>query len=143
MKKIMDERIIFENLKHIKTAFLVQTLGIITILVIDGFQNGYEHARNNPLWLLVLITAIVLSYSRLRVSVELENPDRKPRKLSYHQAIIRSLAVGLIGFAAVMFSPGSSFMNAVILGIVLFTALLFPSALITYYRKRNRDEDEL
>ncbi|MDR0268239.1 hypothetical protein [Paenibacillus sp.] len=142
MKKVTDERIIFENLKHIKTAFLVQTLGIIAILVIDGIQNGYQHAHNNPLWMLVLITTIVLSYSRLRTAVEMEKPRRKSRSSSYVNASIAPLAAGLAVFSLALFAR-SSMMNAFILGVVLFTAYLIPALLITYYRKKNQDEDDM
>lgn len=141
MKKVTDERIVFENLKHIKTAFLVQTLGIVLILAVDGARNGYEHARSNPLWLLVLVTAIVLSYSRLRTAVESERPGRKP--FSYGKAVIGPLAAGIAVFAAAALFSETSMMNAVMLGAALFAASLIPALLITFYRKKNQDEDDI
>ncbi|MCA1201683.1 hypothetical protein [Priestia flexa] len=40
MRKIKDERLIVQNLKNIRVAFIIQTLGILSLLVYDGLQNG-------------------------------------------------------------------------------------------------------
>ena len=45
MKKITDERLILLNLKNIRIAFIIQTLGVLGILGYDAVKKGLE--RNN------------------------------------------------------------------------------------------------
>lgn len=141
MKKMRDERLIFENLKNIRMAFLIQTLGILVILIVDGMQNGYEQAKNNPLWLLFLITGIVLGYSRLRISVESEVTTKpSQQRLSYSRGIIRSVALGFAGFLAI-FLTSKNLRDAIILGIVLAFSFLIPAIIIIYFRKKNTEDE--
>lgn len=48
MKKITDERLILRNLKNIKITYIVQTIGILSILGYDFFR-GLDRMRENPL----------------------------------------------------------------------------------------------
>ena len=45
MKKITDERLVLRNLQHIRIAFIVQTLGILSILGYELYQGGLEGMR--------------------------------------------------------------------------------------------------
>lgn len=40
MKKITDERLIVQNLQHIKIAYIVQTIGVLSILGYEVFKGG-------------------------------------------------------------------------------------------------------
>ncbi len=53
MKKVKDERLLIENLKSIRFAFLFQTIGIVGILVYSGVKDGVTALLNNPLWILL------------------------------------------------------------------------------------------
>lgn len=55
-----DERLQIQSLKNIRIAFIVQTAGIFAILLYDMIKEGVMEARNNPLWLLFILTMVVL-----------------------------------------------------------------------------------
>jgi len=40
MKRIRDERLLLQNLKNIRVAFIVQTLGVVAILVYQAVTEG-------------------------------------------------------------------------------------------------------
>ncbi|MEH6854592.1 hypothetical protein ABET11_06300 [Priestia megaterium] len=49
MKKIVDERLTFLNLQHIKITYIVQTLGVLLILGHDFLEGGLEKMKANLL----------------------------------------------------------------------------------------------
>lgn len=54
MKKIKDERLIIQNLKNIRVAFIVQTLGLVAILIYHGITEGIVEVAKHPLWLVFI-----------------------------------------------------------------------------------------
>jgi len=72
MKKITDERLIFKNLQNIKVTYIVQTIGILSILGYEFVQGGLEGMRQNPLWLVFILTSVVYSYLSMSVSIDHE-----------------------------------------------------------------------
>src|SRR5690625_7056530 len=89
-KKIKDERIQLKNLRHIRILFMIQSLGILTILIYDLVTGGFEKMMSNPLWYVFMITLIASGYLSMIISVNYE-PEYKSQK--------RSL---MIGFLVVM-----------------------------------------
>ncbi|MFD3449383.1 hypothetical protein ACFDTO_32925 [Microbacteriaceae bacterium 4G12] len=140
MKKITDERLIMQNLKNIRIAFLVQSLGIIGILFYTFIKQGMEAMRNNPLWMVFMVTAIVLGYLQMNISVEHENPDKKLKKGSYTRMLLIITAISIVlGFLTTI-SPESGLKDGIIIGIVIFVCTLAPYS-YTYYLRKKRSED--
>lgn len=59
-KRITDERLLAKNLRNVRIAFSVQTLGILLILGGTWVTDGVESVVTQPLWIVLLVTMIVL-----------------------------------------------------------------------------------
>lgn len=68
MRDMEDERFLINKLKAIRFAFIVQTIGVIAILIYEGVKNGVQAIIDNPLWIVLLITLIVYFYLYLKIS---------------------------------------------------------------------------
>ncbi|MCM3741793.1 hypothetical protein M3210_16190 [Oceanobacillus luteolus] len=80
MEKIKDERLKLKNLENIRIAFIIQTFGIVAILVFDFVSKGMEEMTGNPLWIVFLITMVAFSYLSMNISIEYEKPRKSPKK---------------------------------------------------------------
>ena len=81
MKKITDERLLLKNLKNIRIAYIIQTVGILGILGYDLVTKGVDGMRENPIWLVFIITSVIsayLSISRQKISHLKEREGRSP-----------------------------------------------------------------
>ena len=74
MKKIKDERLIIQNLKNIRIAFIVQTIGISAILIYEVVTKGPTEAIENPLWLVFMLTMVVFLWLHLKISIDVYDP---------------------------------------------------------------------
>ncbi len=83
MKKIKDERLILQNLKNIRVAFIVQTIGIIGILVYQAITDGIMAFTKNPLWLLLLVVGVVLNYQNLMIANDIEDKENYLKYMKY------------------------------------------------------------
>src|SRR5690625_7529120 len=79
-KKIKDERIQLKNLRHIRILFMIQSLGILTILIYDLVTGGFEKMMSNPLWYVFMITLIVSGYLSMNISVNYEPENKSPKR---------------------------------------------------------------
>lgn len=71
--KITDERLQAKNLRNIRIAFVIQTLGVITVLAYDLIQNGARHMFGEPLYLVLLVSLTI--YIALTIPVSRENGE--------------------------------------------------------------------
>jgi len=143
MKKIKDERLIIENLKNIRIAFIIQSIGIIAILVYDGITKGVKEVIANPLWLVFIISNAVLIWGSLKISADMEEDTSKKKQLPYYIIVI------IIGILSVVFgilikltSENNSTREAIIMGIVVFISFLIPYSILYYLRKRRLENRE-
>ncbi|MFO1446251.1 hypothetical protein KDN24_24210 [Bacillus sp. Bva_UNVM-123] len=140
MKKITDERLILRNLQHIRIAYIVQTLGIICILGYEFYRGGLDGMRENPLWMVFMVTTIVYLYLSMSVSVEHEKELKNPKK-----SFIISLAVLTVIVLAVAYlisiTPNFGWTEGLILGVVLFICGLIPMYYV--YKLRIKQEQDL
>lgn len=140
MKKITDERLILRNLQHIRIAYIVQTLGIICILGYEFFRGGLDGMRENPLWMVFMVTTIVYLYLSMSVSVEHEKELKNPKK-----SFIISLAVLTVIVLAVAYltsiTPNFGWTEGVIIGVILFICGLIPMYYV--YKLRKKQEQDL
>lgn len=134
MKKITDERLIMKNLQHIRIAFIIQTLGILAILGYDLVTKGIDGMRENPLWLVFMITSIVYAYLSMGISVDYEDERKSAKKSLVLSLGVVALIAIIIGICIAL-TDGP--MNGVIIGGIIFLCFL-PSALFVYYLRRKK-----
>ena len=141
MKKIKDERLIIRNLKNIRVAFLVQSIGILAILVYDVFKEGLSEATKNPLWFVFIITVVVLSFLNINVSIDAYDDVENPIKpWPYYRTVIITAIIGFVLGLLQQFY-GGNIRNSIIVGGVVFICFLVPSSLLHYLRKkRSKDQ---
>lgn len=141
MKKISDERLILQNLKNVRIAYFIQTLGILGILGYDLITKGFEGMRENPLWLVFMITSIVFAYLSMSISVEYENKKTDSQKSLRISLLILILISAVVGFL-VSFTDGFTIINGLIIGGILFICGLIPIVYIYNLRKRQVEKNE-
>lgn len=138
MKKIKDERLVLKNLKNIRTAYVIQTLGIIGILGYDVIQGGLDQMRSNPLWSVFMITTVISAYLSMSISVD-EYPSQKSPKKGF---LISLIVVTLISVAAgIAISLSTGIGTGILIGGVIFVCSVPPCAYIFYLRKQRQDEE--
>lgn len=143
MRKIKDERLIVQNLKNIRIAFLVQTIGIIAILVYDVITKGLSAMTDNPVWFVFMVTVIVLILMNMRVSVDVyDSTNDQKKRVSYYWIVLLSILAGtVIGLLQAILGPDhSSFGEAILVGGVVFICFL-ASFSYGYYLRKKRSED--
>lgn len=136
MKKIKDERLILKNLKHIRLAHIVQTIGIISILVYEGVTKGIDAVYLTPLWWVFRLTITVMLFSTISMSIEHDEKDRSPRKFLAGWSVfglILALGVIIIGKDQV------GIMKALLAGLVSFIVAMLPGGYIYYLMKRKKE----
>lgn len=139
MQKIKDERLILKNLKNMRIAYGIQTIGIIGILGYDLVTKGMSGMTENPLWFLFIVTAIISAYLSMNISVEHENEKGSPKKglnISLFLLVIICIAVGIIGSLTDEFN----LRNGLIFPGILFVCGFIPIYYI-YHLRRNRNDD--
>lgn len=62
IQKIRDERLIIRNLKNIRIIYVLQALGILSILVYNFAAAGMDGIKENPLWIVFVASTIVLVF---------------------------------------------------------------------------------
>lgn len=99
--------------------------------------------RNNPLWLVFMVTAIILGYLNMRISVDTEEMKVKVEKKQtpYYHKVFLALAIGAIIFL-IMALSGSPIVDSVITGIVLFVSFIIVYSVTHYLRKKRYDDNE-
>lgn len=126
MKKIRDERLILKNLKNVRIAYIVQTVGILGILGYDFLTKGLEGMRQNPLWMVFMITIIVFTYLSMGISVDHESDEKSPKKGTIISLIVLMAIATIIGIA-VNFTDGFGIMDGFIMGGIIFMCGLIQS----------------
>ncbi|GAB2318917.1 branched-chain amino acid ABC transporter substrate-binding protein [Alkalibacterium sp. s-m-22] len=142
MKKIKDERLKLQYLKIIRIVCIIQTLGIIGILGYEIAAVGYSEARQNPLWLLMIITGTVYAYLQTGISVDQETKRINSRKSLLISISITTLISIVLGLANALSEGGTAGMGLV-LGLIVFTCGLIPSYYIYHLRKEQEEDGGL
>jgi hypothetical protein len=139
MKKIKDERLVIQNLKNIRVAFLVQTLGIILILVKDIIDG--KEIFGTPLFFLFIVTIVVFNLISMGVSIDNEEPKRNSILNTYKKVILLSIVVGVVFTGLyVILSPERPLLEAFVGGLILFICFL-SSFSIVYFIKQKRSQE--
>jgi|SRR5690625_1461685 len=149
MKKITDERLILQDLKSIRVAFIVQTIGIIGILIYQVISNilvnrdvaeGIMAFTKNPLWMLLLLVGIVLNYQNLMIANDIE--DKKTNPGPYYWILTSAVGIGVVVGLLVKLFPGDGNPNPLIAGILVSLCFLIPFSIVHFLlKKRLGNED--
>jgi hypothetical protein len=142
VKIIKDERLIIQNLRNIRIAFVFQTLGILGILIYDGIRKGLSHVTDNPLWFVFMVTSIILGYLNLRISVDEFETHNGKKPGSYYKSVILSLVIGVIFSVITILAPEGTVKDAVIIGAVMFSCFLFSFTVVYFLRKKRYEDNE-
>ncbi|MCU9613153.1 hypothetical protein OEV98_06255 [Caldibacillus lycopersici] len=141
MKKITDERLVLQNLKNIRIAYIIQTVGILGILGYDLVTKGLDGMRENPLWLVFLIATIISAYLSMSISADHESNKIHPQKNLTISLVVLILISIVVGFF-VSLTDGFTIINGVIMGSILFICGLIPIVYIYNLRKKRQDDNE-
>src|SRR5699024_4175867 len=79
MKKIKDERLALKNMKNIRTAVIVQTIGIVAMLFYEAITQGIQEMTGNPLWFVFILTMVVFMWFQLTISVDIYDNATKQK----------------------------------------------------------------
>ncbi|WP_066254131.1 branched-chain amino acid ABC transporter substrate-binding protein [Neobacillus drentensis] len=142
MKIIRDERLVIQNLRNIRIAFVFQTLCILGILIYDGISQGITHVTDNPLWLVFIGTSVIIGYLNLRISVDEYETHNDKKQGPYYKNVFISFVVGVIFSVITILTPEGTVRDAVIIGGVMFGCFLFSFSVVYYLRKRRYDEND-
>lgn len=140
MKKIKDERLLLQNLKNIRLAFIIQTLGIAVILVYKLITEGVRDAAQSPLLLLVYIVGVVLLYQNLQISNEME--DKKTDPGPFYRVILIAIVAGVFASVLTYYFPGESTVSAMFVGVIVGVCFLIPFSIVYFMMKRQLKDKE-
>lgn len=142
MKKIKDERLKLKNLKNIRIAYIVQTLGILGILGYDLVTKGLDGMTENPLWFVLMITMVIFLYLTMSISVDHETSAKSPKKGLKISILVLMIISALIGIF-VSITDGFNVLDGLIMGGILFVCGLVPVIYIYYLRKRRSEDSDI
>src|SRR5699024_3034679 len=141
IKKINDERLKLKNLENIRIVFIVQTLGIIALLGYDVYQNGFGNLTKNPLWFVLILSAVVSSYLSMSVSVDHEAEGKSPKK-GLNISIIVLIIISVVIATLVALTDGFHLVNGLLIGGIIFICGLAPAIYLYFLRKRRMEDDD-
>lgn len=144
MKIIKDERLQMQSLKNIRIAFIVQTAGILAILLYETITVGFTQARANPIWIVFMLSAVVLGWLNLRISVDTyENTNPRKKPAPYYRVIMLSLGVGIAVMLLAVLGPDKSSINeALLVGAIVFFCFLAPFSFVHFLQKKRTEDHE-
>jgi len=137
MRKIKDERLVKLNLENIRIVYFVQTIGIIAILAYDLITKGVDGMRENPLWLLFIITAIVSTYLSMNISVDYASNTKSIKKSLLNSISILLLISVVVGIG--VYIVEKSMINGILIGGLILICGIPPILYVNHLRK-NRNE---
>lgn len=137
MKVIKDERLKIKNLKNIRIAFILQTLGIIGILFLNFLKDGAMAVFDSPLFFLLILVSTIFLYTSLNISIEYD--EIKSPKLNLTIYIIISL-IASIAVAYFSITSGVILIEGIIYGIILFICFLISSIYLYKLRIKKLKE---
>ncbi|MGM8365187.1 hypothetical protein ACLIBG_06860 [Virgibacillus sp. W0181] len=134
-----DERLISKNLQKIRIAYAVQIIGIVGILGFDFIADGMNGVKQNPLWIVFILSTVVLAFLSMNTSVDYEDDKVSAKKGLTFSTIAVTLISIVIG-ALTSFSDGFNAINGVLIGLIFLVCGLIP--FIFLFAVRNRQGKE-
>ncbi|MEI4804442.1 hypothetical protein ACIGHG_07100 [Bacillus sp. NPDC077411] len=140
MKKITDERLVLRNLQNIKIAYIVQTMGILCILGYDFIQGGMERMRENPLWMVFMLTTVVAGYLSMSIGVEHEKEIKDPKKSFIIGMVVLTVIVAVFAYLTSI-TPNFGWGDGLLIGAIIFICGFIP--IVYVYKLRVKQVQEL
>lgn len=141
MKKITDERLILKNLKNVRIAFIVQTIGILAILGYDLINGGIDQVTANPVWLVMMISIVVYLYLSMSISVAHEKETKNPRRSLIVSTIVLLAIVILVAYLTSITS-GYSWGDGIAIGGIILVCGIIPIVYIYHLRSKQKRDNE-
>ena len=141
MEKIKDERLVLKNLQNIKTAYIIQTLGIIGILAYDAITKGLDRMTDNPIWYVFTITSIVTAYLSMNISIDHEKSSTSPKKGLFLSFAVLAAICFTLGLLTYLTGTGE-WMSSVLVGLVCFVCGAVPIVYVYYLRVKKKQDNE-
>ncbi|QKS70305.1 hypothetical protein FLK61_26465 [Paenalkalicoccus suaedae] len=121
-----------------RTLFLVQTAGIIIVLLLHVLENGMQELTSTPVWYVFILTAIVSGYLQMDVTVDNDDKDKAPPTYFYVVGFIGCLAIAAsISFIAL---AENSFAVKTLATALLFIACYAPFSYALYLKTKKAKE---
>lgn len=140
MKKITDERLVLRNLQNIKIAYIVQTMGVLCILGYDFIQGGMERMRENPLWMVFMLTTVVAGYLSMSIGVEHEKEIKDPKKSFIIGMVVLTVIVAVFAYLTSI-TPNFGWGDGLLIGAIIFICGFIP--IVYAYKLRVKQVQEL
>lgn len=135
-----DERLVLKNLKKIRIAYAVQVIGIVGILAYDFVtKGGFDGVKENPLWLIFIISTAILAFLSMDISIDHENNKDSPKKELIISLIGLVLICTVVGITT-SFSEGYTLANGALTAGVFFICGSVPFLFLYNLRKRKGDD---
>ncbi|WP_322090834.1 hypothetical protein [Caldifermentibacillus hisashii] len=137
MQKIRDERLKMKNLQNIRTAYILQTIGILGILAYDWITKGIEGMTKNPLWFVFILTAVISAFLSLDISVAHEDSEKSPNKgliVSLAVLVLISFCIGYLN----TLGEELNLKNGFILGGVVFYLWTHSHSIHLLFKKKKQ-----
>lgn len=134
-----DERLTLRNLQITRIAYAIQVIGFVVILGYDYVAGGMEKARENPIWILFIVSTTILAFLSMNISVDYENSKKSAKK----GLVISFIAVALISTTIGVFtaiSDGHTTTDGIITGLVFLVCGFIPFFFL--YTLRTKKEDD-
>lgn len=144
MEKIKDERLVLQNLKNIRTAFFLQTAGILLILLYQLIVEGPKSLVANPLWILLILISTVLIYKNLLITDDVV--DEKTNPGPYYRVILYAIGLASLLGLLVFLNPGervATSMTAALIGAgATFVCTIIPFTIVHHSLKKRLENEE-
>lgn len=143
MKKIKDERLMLITLKNTRIAYLIQTIGILAILIYNQITSDLNSGFESPIFFVLMVSMTIFLFLQMRVSVDVEASKRKKHEpLPYYAFFLISLGIGLFIGLVTFFVNQSHPATALTTGIVFFFSFLGSFSFMHYLRKKRSDDND-
>ncbi len=139
MKKIKDERLILQNLKNIRIAYIVQTVGMVGILLYEFIMGGLERMTANPVWLVLLLSSITILFLNMNIAVAYESENKSAKK-SLVISVIVIFLVAIIFGRLLSLSEGYGLIGGLVTGVIIVVSGLIPTIYIYKLRLKNKSD---
>ena len=143
MKKIKDERLLLKNLKNIRIAFLVQSIGLFSVLTYIALTEGPREATGNLFFTVFLLSMAVYLWLSLDISRDVsDHSEIEKRPAPYYRWVLLSAGIGIVIGLAARFGPDkSSVSDSLLVAGVVFVCFLILYSINYFIKKKRYNED--
>lgn len=141
LSRTTDERLALKNLQKIRISYAVQTMGILGIVGYDFIIAGMDGMKENPLWIIFIVSTIILAFLSMNISVDHESNKKSAKKgLAISLSVVALISVTIGIFTA--FSEGFTAIDGILIGGIFLICGLVPFLYLFGLRKRKGDDLE-